>query len=39
MIALTVGAEFDVMSEVSPNQFIWSFRQVGLAPSDGGFFL
>jgi hypothetical protein len=39
MIPLTVGAEFDVVSAVSPNQYVWSLRYAGLAPSDGGFFL
>jgi hypothetical protein len=39
MIPLTVGAEFDVMSEVSPNQCVWFLPTFRLAPSDGGFFL
>jgi len=38
MIALTVGAGFDFMLAVHLNQYVWSLRHTGLAPSDGGFF-
>jgi hypothetical protein len=39
MISLTVGAEFDVMQLILPDQRIWSLRTVKLASSNGGLFL